>query len=185
MYTPRIFLIAVFGFIGLTLNAQTYTITPASSSANWTGYAELGGYAPTGTLQIQSGQLSLKNGRINSARIIFDMRSIKHEIQRLETHLKDEDFFHVKKYPKARFELIRLEKNQAVGRLQIKNTSREVKIPIEVRQTKNKLTVEGIATIDRTAFGIRYNSDSYFKNLGDQAIKNEFTLKFKVVAVAK
>ncbi|MBC3785274.1 hypothetical protein [Spirosoma utsteinense] len=33
-----------------------------------------------------------------------------------------------------------------------------------------------------TQFGVRYNSASFFTDLGDQAIKNEFALTFDLLA---
>jgi polyisoprenoid-binding protein YceI len=50
------------------------------------------------------------------------------------------------------------------------------------RLPTGQLRVTGTATLDRTQFGINYNSSSFFQNLGNYAIRNEFTLSFEVVA---
>ena len=43
---------------------------------------------------------------------------------------------------------------------------------------QEKRRYSGKITIDRTIFGVQYGSKSFFDNLGDQAIKNEFDLNF-------
>ena len=43
----------------------------------------------------------------------------------------------------------------------------------------------GEVDIDRTQFDIRYGSGSFIDNLGDKAIKDLFTIKFKVAALTK
>ena len=41
----------------------------------------------------------------------------------------------------------------------------------------------GKVDINRTEYDIRYGSGSFFDNLGDKAIKDFFTIKFKVAAI--
>ena len=40
----------------------------------------------------------------------------------------------------------------------------------------------GIVDIDRTLFGITYGSGTFFEDLADRAIDDNFTLKFKIIA---
>ncbi len=40
----------------------------------------------------------------------------------------------------------------------------------------------GKATIDRTKFGLKYGSKSFFDNIGDKAIDDTFDLTFNVIA---
>ena len=40
----------------------------------------------------------------------------------------------------------------------------------------------GIINVDRTLFGIIYGSGSFFDDIADRAIDDNFTLKFKLVA---
>ena len=44
------------------------------------------------------------------------------------------------------------------------------------------LRLRGTATLDRTQFGINYNSTAFFRNLGSYAIRNDFQVVFEVVA---
>ena len=44
------------------------------------------------------------------------------------------------------------------------------------------LRLTGTATLDRTEFGINYNSTAHFQNLGSYAIRNDFQVAFDVLA---
>jgi hypothetical protein len=37
-------------------------------------------------------------------------------------------------------------------------------------------------TVDRTKFGLKYGSKTFFDSIGDKAINDEFTLTFNVIA---
>ena len=52
-------------------------------------------------------------------------------------------------------------------------------------QEGDKMVAIGQVDINRTEFDIRYGSGSFFDNLGDKAIKDNFTVKFKVAAIKK
>ena len=48
---------------------------------------------------------------------------------------------------------------------------------------EGKVACVGTATIDRSKFDIKYGSKSFFPEIGDKLIYDEFTVKFNVVAV--
>ena len=161
---------------------QAYTIDPGTSQLTWTGYAEVGSWAPSGTIQLAKGQVVRTGNQICSAMMILDMTTIRHENGQLQTHLRDEAFFNVTRFPTATFVLRALTDTTATGQLTMKGITKPVSFPVVVSQESGGLRIKGRAVVDRTQFGIRYNSTSFFSNLGDQAIKNEFALTFDVVA---
>jgi polyisoprenoid-binding protein YceI len=112
----------------------------------------------------------------------LDMTTIRHENGQLQTHLRDEAFFDATRFPTATFVLRTLTGTTATGQLTLKGVTKPVSFPVLVSQEGDGLRIKGRAVIDRTQFGIRYNSNSFFSGLGDQAIKNEFALTFDVVA---
>jgi polyisoprenoid-binding protein YceI len=71
-----------------------------------------------------------------------------------------------------------------VGKLTIKGTTSEVKFPAVVKAEKGKLTAQAKISVDRTKYNIKYGSKSFFDNLGDKAIDNEFQLDVNLVATA-
>jgi polyisoprenoid-binding protein YceI len=162
--------------------SQVYTIDANASQLTWTGYAEVGSWAPSGTLQLAKGQITRTANQISSATMTLDMTTIRHENGQLQTHLRDEAFFDATRFPTATFVLRALTGTTATGQLTLKGVTKPVSFPVVVSQEGNGLRIKGRAVIDRTQFGIRYNSTSFFSGLGDQAIKNEFALMFDVIA---
>lgn len=157
-------------------------IDPAKSSIVWTGYAEAGNYSPSGTIAVKSGRLSVRNGSIKSGTITIDMTTLKHENNDLEKHLKDSDFFHCEKFPIASFTASTMKGTILSGKLTIKGITKLVSFPVQVNQKDGVFFIRGNLKIDRTLFNIKYNSSSFFQDLGSYAIKNEFLLAISIVS---
>lgn len=165
------------------LFAQHLKIDTKNSLINWTGHAEIGSYAPAGTLNFSSGQINIANGRITDASLTIDMKSMQQENTHLLEHLKSEDFFDVEKYQFSSINITRVDNNRAYGQLTIKGKTKAFSCPVSIIKTDGKLLITGSTTIDRTAYGITYNSGSFFSNLGDKAIRNTFDITFKVLVI--
>ena len=164
--------------------AASYALNPTSSCLTWTGYAGAGTYAPSGTLRLAPGGLLATDGPTpRAARVLVDMRTLHHDIAKLQEHLQGADFFDVEHFPTATFELRQLASGQAEGQLTIKGQTHPIAIPLTITPLgADSLLLQGTAHIDRTQFGINYNSSSFFQNLGSYAIRNDFQLEFKLKA---
>ena len=161
---------------------QSFTVDATASQINWTGYAEVGSWAPTGTIRLTKGQLTQSGNQITSAMLTMDMTTVEHENKQMQSHLRGEAFFDVAHFPEATFILRSLAGPTATGQLTIKGITKTITFPVVVSQISGGLRVKGKAVVDRTQFGVRYNSTSFFTDLGDQAIKNEFALAFDLLA---
>ncbi|SOD92102.1 YceI family protein [Spirosoma fluviale] len=170
-----------FALVSSTVAQSQFTVDAKASQLNWTGYAELGSWAPSGTIQVSKGQFSVAGRQITTGRISIDMTTLQHEDAKLQAHLRDEDFFDIARYPTATFLLASLSGQVATGQLTIRGVTRPVTFPVVVSPEGDGLRIKGKAVIDRTQFAIRYNSTSFFSGLGDYAIKNEFSLAFNIV----
>lgn len=167
----------------LQLPARTYRAQPAASHLTWTGYAEVGSYAPAGTVQLREGTLDYDGRTVRGARVVLDMRTIRHDDATLTRHLQGPDFFDVEHYPTAVFVLTALRREGAVGQLTVRGVTQPVQFPARLQPLPDgRLRLTGTATLDRTRFGVNYNSSSFFQNLGSYAIRNDFTLAFDLVA---
>ena len=165
---------------------KTLVFDTKKSIINWTGYGEVGGYSLTGTINLKDAKFEISQDKIISGTIIIDATSINHNDSNLKKHLKNEDFFNVTKYPTASLKITKstVLKNKDIevfGNLTIKETTKA--ISFKMKETNQNYS--GKIVIDRTAFGVQYGSKSFFDNLGDQAIKNEFDLEFKLVPTKK
>lgn len=176
--------VSLFFVIATSTLAQhaSLSVDPKASQLTWTGYAEIGSWAPSGTIQLQKGQVLETGGRISRGTFVVDMTTLQHENGKLQTHLRDEDFFDVAHFPTATFVLTNLTGTTATGQLTIRGVTKPISFPVVVGQEGDGVRVNGKVVVDRTQFAIRYNSSSFFSGLGDYAIKNEFALAFSVLA---
>lgn len=164
---------------------QKFLLSAEESSLRWTGKAAFTTYALSGDIEPATGVLIIKEEKIIRGSVIIDMNTIRSdEFQKLTRHLKSTDFFDVKGFPEARFALtppLPTSANSASGIFEIRGNQREERVPLEIDRSGDRLEITGVLTLDRTEYGIYYNSPNYFKNIKQQAIADEFMLKFQFV----
>lgn len=182
-----------------TEEAVTYKIDTTASTIQWRGTKPTGEHR--GTIEIQSGNLTATQDKITSGKVTIDMNSIKvtdegmaeKDRLSLENHLKgtvdgkETDFFNVKKYPTATFEITGVTeengKKMLQGNLTIKEETKNIQFPVTSNIGENEITLESEPfTIDRTNWNVNFGSKSVFDNLGDNFISDEMELTIKVKA---
>jgi polyisoprenoid-binding protein YceI len=178
---------------------ENATLDVAASSATWTGKKVTG--AHTGKVSFKDGEFEYKNGKLAKGEVDIDLTSITDEDlkdaeynKKLTTHLKSDAFFDVEKFPTAKFKITSLSEihNITPGQpdLEVKGTltMRGVTKPIDTKvfftPTATGFTVKGKLVIDRTLFGLKYNSKKFFdvKTLGDKLIDDNFEVDLNLVA---
>ena len=174
-------------------------IDAANSEVKWEGSKKLIKSAHTGTVKVQSGEIQLAGEEITGGTIVLDMKSISNadlksspkDQAKLEGHLKSPDFFDVEKYPTANFKItaVKALKNakdglthEITGDLSMKGKTHPVTFPVTITRNGDKAEAQGVATVDRTKYEVRYGSGKFFDNLGDKVINDEIKLDIKVVA---
>jgi polyisoprenoid-binding protein YceI len=180
----KIFLfIALAGFVTSMGNAQDKMAADTSQTTLlWLGEKVAGQH--NGTLKLQSGWLSYKDSKIVSAEFIIDMATIKEATgnARLEGHLKSDDFFSVAKFPTAKLVITgstSFEKGTGVvsGTLTIKGITNPIEFKSTLQKKDEGLWFYSNIVVDRTKYDVKYGSGSFFDNLGDKVIYDEFKLK--------
>lgn len=117
----------------------------------------------TGTLQVPDG-----NFEKASAEIIIDATSIETGVADRDTHLKSADFFDVARFPELRFTTSRVEPQgadrlQLVGKLTIKDVTREVTLDVERLGTvkdpwgNQRAAFSAKTSVNRGDFGLTWN----------------------------
>ena len=157
---------------------QTLAIDSKTSTLNWTGHAEFGTYAPSGTLSVREGRIVIENGSLRRANLVIDMKSLTQSNADLTHHLKSSDFFDVERFPTAELNIDRIANATIFGTMTIKGKSAPFQVPVKVTEANNRFSITGKATLDRTQYGVVYNSSKFFSNLGDKAIRNTFEVEF-------
>ncbi|MEK7124785.1 MAG: YceI family protein [Patescibacteria group bacterium] len=180
-----------------SLKDGRYELDADSSSMAWQGQKTLiKSWIDRGTIQLKSGSTTVADGKVTKGNVVVDMTSIvtlntgKGDGEDTEAkHLKSADFFDVTKYPTAEFKLTSLEKDDSSpdgytvsGTLTLKGLTRAVTFPATVITDDDTLTMKASAQLDRTRWNIRYGSDRFFDNLGNEVIDDLFTVTFTAVA---
>lgn len=171
----------------------TYTVEP-SSVVEWVGKKPTGQH--TGTIGLQSGSLTIDNGKVTGD-FTIDMNSITvTDITEadgkldLEAHLKGtgkedgaDHFFNVKTYPTGTFKLTSFDGANVTGDLTLKGKTKTISFPATLTITDNEVTLESKPfEINRVDFGVNYASKSVFGDLKDKFINDEIELVVKVKA---
>lgn len=177
-------------------NGTIYSIDTEMSKVIWLGKKVTGEH--TGTISFYNGEVIFEENRPVNANVKMDMNSItctdltnEQWNQKLVGHLKSDDFFSVDKHPESVFKARSFQPQQndengnnylISGVLTIKGISHEISFPAKVDASSTGLVAMGTAKIDRTKYDIKYRSGSFFQDLGDNLIYDEFEIKFELVA---
>ncbi len=141
-----------------------------------------------GFIQLADGELVMENDQIAGGTFTVNMQSLYatdltgEYKDKLEGHLKSDDFFGVEKFPTATLSITKSEmkmKNHYAmeANLTIKGITNPVLFEMHVEGNTGSTKL----VVDRSKFNIRYGSNSFFDNLGDKAIYDEFELEINLV----
>lgn len=157
-------------------------INVSKSSLHWVGKKILGSH--TGTLNFKDGFITFEDGIVTGGKFTVDMTSINVTDlsgdlkKQLEGHLNSDDFFSTSAFTTAQLEFKNVtEKSnqlyQIEAHLTIKGQTHPVTFELKVSDDKAETEFK----VNRTLYGIRYGSGSFFSNLGDNTISDHFSIK--------
>ncbi|WP_372775161.1 YceI family protein [Mangrovibacterium sp.] len=187
MKTVKVLLAAIALTIGLGVQAQTQKVDTSKSEITWLG-KKVGG-EHNGTIQVKSGELTIDGNAITAGEFVVDMTSIKNlDLTdpewngKLVGHLKSDDFFGVETYPTAKLVITQKAtftggKATVTGNLSIKAATH----PVTFEVVKDGKTYTADITVDRSKYDVRYGSKSFFDDLGDKFIYDDFRLGVTLV----
>lgn len=165
----------------------TYTLNPSQSTLKWTGRKKIG-KTEEGTVLIAEGEITVEDGKITGGKFTIDMNSISSTNlkgamkEKLEGHLKSDDFFSVEEFPKANFEITKVEDGSVTGNLTVKEITNAVSFPADIEISEDEITAKAQFEIDRSKWNVRYGSGSFFDNLGDDLILDEVGIELELIA---
>lgn len=172
-------------------DVQSRKVDTKTSTIAWKGYKVTGEH--NGNVLIKAGEVQMDGNVITGGTFTIDMNSITcNDLQgemngKLVGHLKSDDFFGVATYPNATLKITRaIPQNTAgdykmLGDLTIKGKTKPVKFFAKVRQEGGKQIATADIKVDRSEYDVRYGSGSFFDNLGDKTIYDEFDLSVRLV----
>ena len=177
--------VAVFGFSATAttpIDGEKKEVKVSESKVTWKGYKVTGSH--DGNINLKSGHLEMKGKKLVGGEFVVDMTSIVvtdleagKGKEKLEGHLQSADFFGVESNPTSKlvFTTVKAMNDNSytvTGDLTIKGITKPVTLVVSMFENKATATVK----VDRTKYDIKYGSGSFFDNLGDKAIYDDFDL---------
>ncbi|MDB4767419.1 YceI family protein [Flavobacteriaceae bacterium] len=164
-----------------TKAVEKKVINTEASTITWKAYKVTGSHE--GTINLAFGNLDFNGTVLTGGAFVVDMTTINttdlegEYKQKLDGHLHSDDFFGTATHKTASLEITSVKasgKNayNATANLTIKNITKEVNFTISVYGSKATANLK----VDRSQFDVRYGSGSFFDNLGDKTIYDEFDL---------
>jgi len=175
----------------------TYTVDLDQSVIEWIGRNP--NTKHYGTLRLSKGEITVKDGKVGGT-LEIDMNSIKNinlegdDMQPvLISHLKSDDFFFVKMFPKAYFEIqsvtpvrephLSAPNFEVRGAFELRGLRREITFPATVNPlAEGGATVEAHFDIDRTQWDVIYGSSRFFKHLGMHLVFDLISIELRITA---
>ena len=174
----------------LTLFAEeAYKVDPEKSEVKWHATKVTGEHY--GTVNVATGELQFNDDNLIGGEFRIDMNSITVKDldpgkwkDKLENHLRSDDFFSVEKFPQSSLKITGIKpaeegKFKIFADLTIKNITEPVEFVARI--DKEKGNAEAEIVVDRAKYDIQYRSGSFFENLGDKLIYDEFKLNVNLV----
>lgn len=182
---------------------ESYTIDAARSEVRWEGSKPTGTH--TGLVPVAAGNVLIHEGMITGGSVTLDMANLtvtdlEGEYKaNLEAHLKgtnpgkEEDFFNVSKFPTATFTVngsSKLENDpegthMIQGDLTIKGVTKQVSFKANVDMAAGNAVKVTTApfSIDRTEWGIKFQSKKFFDDLKDDFINDDVKVQITLGAI--
>ena len=185
-----------------SVSESTIKANISESRVNWTGKKPTGEHH--GYVKLSGGEILMEHNEITGGSFTIDLNSIantdlgdKNAGSKLVSHLKSPEFFDVNKYPTAKFVIssvdripnhqaepgLRKATHRIEGDLTIKGITRKISFEASINLLNGKLTASSVPfAIDRTQWGVNYQSKKIFPNLKDEFIYDDIILKIDLVS---
>ncbi|MEL6918808.1 MAG: YceI family protein [Bacteroidota bacterium] len=177
-------LAVVFGFTATAttpIDGEKKEVKTSESKVTWKAYKVTGSH--TGTIALKAGALEFEGDKLSGGEFVVDMTSINTtDLEgdykaKLDGHLHSDDFFSTANHPTSKLVFTNVAtsgKNsyKVTGDLTIKGITKPVTFDVSVYGSKATATLK----VDRANYNVKYGSGSFFENLGDKTIYDEFDL---------
>ena len=175
--------LAFLAFTATTVaSAQTKKIDASKSNITWVGKKVTGSHE--GTIKFKEGAVTFKGAKLTGGNFVVNMTSIEvtdikagEGKEKLEGHLKADDFFGTEKFPLGTLVFTKVAAKQnglytITADLTLKGITKPITFDLIVKGTKATAAL----VVDRTKYDIKYGSGSFFDGLGDKTIYDNFDL---------
>lgn len=152
-----------------------------NSKIVWKGHKVTGSH--DGHITLENGTLvfddknNLTGGTFTMDMSTLTVTDLEGEMKgKLEGHLKSDDFFGVDKHSKSTFVITKVTGKNGTYDVKGNLTIKGITHPNTFKMIVSNNTAKADIKVDRTKYDIQYRSASFFDNLKDKAIYDEFDL---------
>jgi polyisoprenoid-binding protein YceI len=160
-------------------DADKKVVNVEKSKVTWKGYKVTGEHE--GTIALKEGFLTYEGTKLTGGEFVIDMTTISSTDlegewkEKLDGHLKADDFFGVANHPTAKLVITKVEPgNNGAYMITGDFTIKGVTVPSSFELSADDNSATASIKLDRTKYGLKYGSGSFFDNLGDKAINDDF-----------
>lgn len=184
--------------VSTTTKGAVYQLDTLNSRIEWKGYKIVKSEQSShfGTIKFESGDLTVKDGVLESGKFVADMNSLTsvdlkddaEQLAKLNGHLKSGDFFEADKFPTASYEITKVSPNNSgdyntllEGNLTIKGITKPLQFNanVSVKDGEASIATEP-KDIMREDFGVKFQLP-----LANGLIKDEVNLQILIKAMEK
>ena len=196
LFTAVMFAVASFTIMAnnedpVDSKVETATVNVEKSTIEWKAYKVTGKH--NGQVQLKEANLKVKDGKLIGGEFTADMTSIEvldlsgNMKSKLEGHLKSPDFFDISTHPTATFVTSKVKSSgegeyEVTGELTIKDITHPITFTAMMVEKGGERTTSAVLKVDRSKYNVRYGSETFFGDLGDNAIYDEFDLNIILVS---
>jgi len=184
--------------VSTTTDGTAFAIDTLNSRVEWKGYKILKSDQTShfGTIKFESGQLTVKDGKLESGSFVVDMNTLTsvdlkddaENLNKLNGHLKSGDFFETEKFPTASYVITKVtaqnegDYNTLLdGNLTIKGITKPVAFQANVSVKDDGVTIASEPKdIKREDFGVKFQLPAV-----NGLIKDEVNLQILIKANQK
>ena len=184
--------------VSTSTDGAVYEIDTLNSRIEWKGYKVVKSEQSShfGTINFESGQLTVKDNMLESGNFVVDMNSLTsvdlkddaEQLNKLNGHLKSGDFFETEKFPTASYEITKVSPAEAGdyntvldGNLTIKGITKPVQFNANVSVKDGEVSVATEPKdIKREDFGVKFQLP-----VANGLIKDEVNLQILIKAMEK
>lgn len=168
-------------FLAAPVSAEELKLDAEKSKVNFVGSKPDGKHEGGFKKFTCKANADFENPENGSLTIVIDTASLWSDNDKLTNHLKNPDFFDVRKYKTIKFETTKIihdESSQSakmVGKMTMLDKTVEVEVPVKFTMEGNDLTLNADFKIDRTKWGMNYGQGKI-----DNDVKINTVLVFKI-----
>lgn len=175
------FLLALVFFTSSWVTSIEKKVDIENSNITWKGHKVTGEH--DGYISLQQGTLQFDDkNQLTGGSFVMNMPTLtvtdlEGEMKgKLEAHLKSDDFFSTDKHSTASFAITKVSGKDGTYKVTGNLTIKGITHPNTFEMVVSGNTAKADLKIDRTKYDIKFRSSSFFDNLKDKAIYDDFDL---------